>query len=671
VKLSRRSLLTLHGVLLLTTIAAAAAGCSLTGPLPKPDIPETTVILDSGGKIIDWLFAENRIVIPGDEIPSLMRQALVAVEDERFYRHHGFDFYGLARALYRNIRAWDVVEGGSTLTQQLAKNLYLTRQRTLTRKIKEAFLTVKLERTYTKTEILNMYLNLVYFGKGAYGVEVASRRYFGKHARDLTLWESATLAALPRAPSYYDPYERPEVVKRRRNFVLDKMTELNFISADQAEKAKAKPLKLASLKVKKKAPYFVQEVIRQLAAKLPEETIYRGGLKVHTTLDLEMQQAAGQAVAEVLSTQDPALQAALVAIEPGTGYVKALVGGRDFQKSQFNRATQARRQPGSAMKPFLYTAAMERGYTQASSIRCEPVQYPLPSGDVYKPEDYGDNPYHYRDFTLLEALQRSDNVVAVRLNYLLGPGALVKMAGEMGITTELKPYLSLALGSIGVTPLEMARGYATLANQGIKTEPIFITKVVDERGRVILENKPKRTVVLSKNTAYLVTNMMESVLQPGGTAAGLRQYFTRPAAGKTGTTDKYRDAWFAGFTPQLSTAVYVGFDDQGRSIWLPGGRIAGPIWAIFMAKALKDKPVKTFAVPEDIVRVDICLDTGLRATEYCPRVQTMSFIKGTEPQRWDTTHGPAWKWPDRGAAGLPELKRENFFSKLLKRLGNF
>jgi len=661
--------------LLFLLTALTIVGCGLARPLPKPEIPETTVILDSAGNVIDTLFEENRIVISDDKIPALMRQALVAVEDERFYQHHGFDLNGIARAIYRNVRAWDVVEGGSTLTQQLAKNLYLTHERTFTRKVKEALLTVELERTYTKTEILNMYLNLVYFGRGAYGIEVASRRYFGKNAEDLTLEEAATLAALPRAPSYYDPFKRPEKVKTRRNFVLNKMVELNFISAEQADATKEKPLKLASLEVEDKAPYFVQEVIGQLSQKLPEESIYRGGLKVYTTLDLRMQESAQQAVKEVLAEQDPQLQAALAAIDPATGYVKALVGGRNFEESQFNRATQARRQPGSSMKPFLYAAAIDRGYTQATTIRCEPVEYPLPSGEVYKPEDYGDEPYHYREFTLLEALQHSDNVVAVRLNYLMGPEALVQEAKNMGITTPLQPYLSLALGSIGLTPLELARGYATLAAGGIKTDPIFIKKVVGEEDDVILEHKPKRAVALSKSTAYLVTNMMESVLEPGGTASNLRQYLTRPAAGKTGTTDKYRDAWFAGFTPQLSTAVYVGFDDQSRSIWLPGGRVAGPIWAKFMAKAMENQPVKAFSVPNNIVKIDICLDSGLRATQYCPRVKTMSFIKGTEPKQFDNTHDPSRNWnnssSDKEQKRNPgQGKKQNGLLDWLQRLRN-
>ena len=665
-KTNRWHFLILEIIFLLVIVSIS--GCGLE-QLPKPQVPQTTVLLDSEGREIDSLYKENRIVVSGAKIPDTLRKAVVSIEDERFYSHFGIDPIGIVRALYKDILAGKIVEGGSTLTQQLAKNLYLTQKKTLARKAKEAFLTLQLERTYTKDEILDMYLNQIYFGQGAYGVEVASRRYFDKGVSELKLWESAMLAALPRAPSYYDPYKRPNVVKKRRDLVLSKMAKLGDISEEDMILAQKQPLELAPMNKPQQAPYFIKEVIQILKEKFPEEFIYQGGLKIYTSLDLEMQHAAEKAMEEVLGGQDPELEAALVAMDVETGYIKALVGGRDYRKSQFNRAINPR-QPGSAMKPFLYAAAIAKGYTEASLIKCEPVEYQLPGEETYKPGDYGDTPYHYRNFTLKEALKISDNVVAVRLNSILGPESMAETANSMGIDTNLPPYLSLPLGTIEVSPLEIATAYSTLANQGLRIKPIYITKVVDRNGQVLLENNPEQEIVMDKSTAYILTDMMESVLKPGGTGSNLRQYLNRPAAGKTGTTNEFREAWFAGFTPEISAAVYVGFDDR-RPVWLPGGSIAGPIWAQFLAEALKDTAKTEFTEPDNMVEVSICLDTGLRATANCPRVMEMSFIEGTEPTEWDTSHNPELNWKEENENSGKQIEPHVPWDNFLDRFMNF
>lgn len=608
-------------------------------PLPEPDVPVSSKFLDSQGRLIASIFQENRVEVPLAQVNPYMQKAIIAVEDARFYRHFGIDPVGLVRAVYTNIQARRVVEGGSTITQQLAKNLYLTQERTVLRKIREVILALRLERTYTKDEILEKYLNQIYFGHGAYGVEVAAQTFFGTSAEKLSLAQSALLAGLPRGPATYSPYKHPDRAKKRQLTVLGRMLEVGAIDKEDYEQAKKAPLNLMPLQRKNKAPFFTEEVINYLAQELEggEERIYRGGITVYTTLDLKMQEAAERAFAEGLAPYDRELEGALVAIDPQNGYVKALVGGRNYQVSRFNRATKGKRQPGSAMKPFLYTAALDLGYTQATMIRCEPVFFPQPGGDVYSPTDY-EQDYHYRDFTLKEAVKISDNVVAVKLNHQVGPAIMAEYAQKMGISSPLRKYLSLALGTSEVTPLEITAAYTPLANQGIRVTPLMVLKVTDNRGRVILENKPERNVILNARVAYLVTDMLKSALEPGGTAGQLGGFLGRPAAGKTGTTQEFRDAWFIGYTPELVAGVYVGFDDYSRPVGMAGGIIAGPIWARFIKEALQGAPPKDFPRPEGITQIQVCLTSGLVATEYCPSVMLMSFINGTEPKEKCTVH---------------------------------
>lgn len=612
-------------------LTVSGAGCSARS-LINAEVPVPSKILDANGELITTISQENRIPVPLESVSLYMQEAIVATEDSRFYQHHGVDPVGLVRALYRNIQAGGVVEGGSTITQQLAKNLYLDPKRTIGRKLEELILTVQLERKYTKNEILGMYLNQIYFGQGAYGIEAAARTYFNKPAKDLGLAESAMLAGIPKAPSVYNPSRNYEAAKARQSTVLGRMVELGMISEEQAGRARDEYLQPSKAPASiKKAPYFSNEIINYFEKNYPNglETLYSGGLSIYTTLDLKMQEAAEKALTEGLNGSNPQLDGALVAIDPKTGQIKVMVGGKDYGRSQFNRSL-SKSQPGSTFKPFLYAAAIDHGYTAGSTITCEPVSFPQAGGAPYQPKDFQGG-YHYRPFTLKEALFTSDNVVAVRLNDQVGPSTVAAYARRMGIESTLRPVLSLPLGTSEVTPLEMARAYGPLANRGVKSEPFYIQKITDGTGRVLEEQRPKLEQALDEKTAYIVTDMLTGVLKPGGTASNIAGAIDRPAAGKTGTTESFKDAWFVGYTPDLVTAVYIGYDDKNKGVGRTGAQVAAPIWARFVGEALKGIPPSDFPVPAGIVKVPICADDGLLAGEFNTRVIEAAFVQGTEP----------------------------------------
>jgi 1A family penicillin-binding protein len=643
-----------HGSLLWTVIrvVAVAAALSVVGlliaarilPLPEAEVPLATIVNDVHGRIAARLYEQNRVEIPGSGMPRNLRNAIVAIEDERFYRHRGIDPIALVRALKVDIEAGRIVEGGSTLTQQLAKNLFLSSERTFDRKLREALITIQLEMRFTKDEILTMYLNQVYFGHGAYGVEAAAQTYFGKAARDMDLAESAMLAGIARVPESLSPYRNMDLALRRSALVLDKMAEQGFVTSQEAALAKGAPVKLVGLHVSQ-APYFVDYMMQEIRARNPEvaRNILTAGYVIDSTIDVDMQNAAEKAFAAGLGkgrvdqkgVEQP--QGALVAIDPSNGFIKALVGGRDFTKSQYNRAYQARRQPGSAMKPFLYTALIDANIPPTSVQICEEVEFRgAGPQSVYKPRDYGKMPYHWRYLGVREAIAISDNVVAVRWAYNLGPGKIVQYASKMGISSTLAPNLSLALGTSEVTPLEMAQAFCPLANLGLRVEPLSIRRITDRFGNVIEENRPRVQRVLREPVAYVMTDLMKSVLGPRGTGGGLAQIISRPAAGKTGTTEDLRDAWFVGYTPELVAAVYVGHDEPTVPLSGTGGVVAGPIWANFVAGALKGVPAHDFVVPPGVVELQICSQTGLLPNRTCPRVREV-FLDGTEPTETDPT----------------------------------
>lgn len=659
--MKKRLLLLKILVIALAAFGPFMAGCSSWFSLPEPQVPVASQVFDVNGQVIDNLYQENRVEVPLSDISPYMQQAIVAIEDERFYQHLGIDPIGVARALWVDIKAGRVVEGGSTITQQTAKNLYLTQERTIIRKIKELILTIQLERRYTKDEILQMYLNTIYYGHGAYGVETASQTFFGKKARDLTLGESAMLAGIPRSPASYSPLRNPDRAKERQAAVLNRMVKLGWLSAEDAEKAKQEPIKLAEAKGRQGRAAFLLDEIREYVLNNYENgaaMLYGEGLSIYTTLDRQMQDAAEQALTEVIAgSPKPDVEGALVAIDPTNGYIKALVGGRDFSQSKFNRALQAKRQPGSSFKPFLYTAAIDRGYLATHIFMCEPTAYPQPDGSVYQPADYGDEPYHYRPFTLKEALMVSDNTVSVKLNHEMGPSVMVDYAHRLGIESNLRPYLSLALGTSEVSVVEMARAYGPLANGGILTRPFYLLKIVDHYGRVLEEHRPQLSQVLDPVTAYIVTDMLKGVLQPGGTASHLAKIIGRPAAGKTGTTEDYQDAWFVGYTPQMTCAVWVGYDQPAKKVGIPGGQIAGPIWARFMRDSLANVPAADFPVPAGVTFATVDASNGYLAAPWCPKTITAAYRAGTEPKEYCPLHGGE-------PAGLPSMVPPDGFALL-------
>jgi 1A family penicillin-binding protein len=604
------------------------SGCAYE--IDSIEVPEASVVFDIKGRPIKGLAEENRISIEFEEIPESFKAAIIAVEDKNFYNHHGIDFTGILRALFLNLKAGKITAGGSTITQQTAKTLYLSNERTISRKIKELFYALELERRYSKDEILTRYCNSIYFGHGAYGLEVAARTFFNKNARDLSVEESALLAGLPNAPSLYDPYVNPQAAKQRQRVVLQRMWEEGYITEAELEDIADRELQYQRADyVLGEAPYFIAMVRDYVSEKYGERVVYQGGLKIYTTLDLDMQKAANKAYQEGMKEREANVQAALVALDVSNGDIRALIGGRDFALSNYNRVF-SERQPGSTFKPFLYSLAMEWGMTQAEQIKCEEVEFKLPTGDTYTPEDYGDDKYHWKEFTLKEALMISDNVIAVRLNHLLGPQDVANHAEKFGFK-NIEPILSLPLGSKEVTPLDMAAAYSVFANEGIYSRPRYILKVMDRYGQVLEESDSQQRRVVSPENAYIISDMLKGVLEAGGTGSHLKALVGRPAAGKTGTTDDYNDAWFVGYTPQLCCAVWVGYD-QGRNVNLVGGVGAGPIWANFMREASANLAPRDFKKPDAVNLINVCLDSGLVAAESCPRSKQMAFIEGSEPR---------------------------------------
>ena len=554
----------------------------------------------NGNVIYTTLSEERRVPVSIDKIPKHVQQAFIAIEDNRFYEHSGIDYRGTARALVSTLSGREV-QGGSTITQQLAKNAFLTQERSIIRKIKEAFIAKELEHKYTKDEILTMYLNQIYFGQGAYGIESASLYYFGKHVQNLDIAEAATLAAIPKSPNYYNPFENPKESKNRQELVIDQMVKYGFISADSAAKAKAKKMIYSTSHKQQNNPrgYFFDMISQKVIAEVGADALYKGGLKIYTTLDMDMQLAAEKAMRHLPNyyTDSKKLtqpQMALAAVDPKTGYVKAMIGGRGQDK--FNRATLAVRQPGSAFKPFVYLTAMQNGFTPASIIEDKEEEF----AKGWKPQN-SDMQWHGK-VSLRTALKRSLNVPTIKLAREVGVDKIVANVERMGITTLVDSgaysdvNLAMALGGLskGVNPLEMASAYGVLATNGLYNKPIALLKIVDRDGKVLYQAKPQSKRVVDAASAYLTTNMLEDVLV-SGTGGGMG--IGRPAAGKTGTTDTYIDAWFVGYTPDLSTAVWVGDDNNKPMQRMYGSGAPLSIWHEFMINALASTPRTGFSNP--------------------------------------------------------------------------
>ena len=611
---------------------------------------------------------ERRSYIPLGEIPRHVVLAVVASEDRRFFRHWGLDILGMGRATVRNVRAGAVVEGGSTISQQLVKNLFLSSERSFFRKGHEALLALMVELRYSKEQILEFYLNQIYLGqRGSWsvcGVEEAALYYFNKHAKELTLGEGALIAGIIPAPNRISPYRDPESAIARRDQVLADMVECGWISKEDAAKNRRTPLHFAhNPPPATRAPYFVDYVREILGKDIAQADLSARGYSIFTTLDPRMQEAAERCVKDGAREADwrsprggserfPA-QAALVAIEPSTGHVRAMVGGRNYEESSFNRATDSRRQPGSAFKPFVYLAALDTPFsgrrpplTAATLLDDVPDTFQTSLGP-WAPRNYEGN-YEGR-ITAARAIARSLNVATVRLEQMVGVPKVVQMARALGVEGKLREVLSLALGTSEVTPLELTSAYATIANGGVRVEPMPVRAVLDRGGNVRWTARRESKRVIRPETAYMGTILLEGPVIYG-TAASIRTQFgfMRPAAGKTGTTDDENDAWFIGFTPQLVTGVWVGCD-RGRRLGLTGTQAAVPIWAHFMEVAHRGLPLRDFEAPPGVVEAWIDADTGYRAGPECPHVMRAAFVSKTEPREiCPMFHMPVW--PDSAAA---------------------
>jgi len=673
-----------HRILLGATLTVTAVFvafiwfvANLRQGLPGPEalghigeMDQATAVYDAADRLAFTIFKEQRIDVPVDQMSPHLIKAVIAIEDQQFYEHAGFNIVRIGFAALANLRHGRVAQGGSTITQQLARLSFLTPDKTLRRKLQELILARRIESSYTKPQILALYLNKVYFGDGLYGVEAASRGYFGKSANELTIAEAALLAGLVKSPSTYAPTVKVERAVARRNVVLQAMRDTRAIDEAEWKEARAAKVNLHDT-LRAEEPwglYFKEQVRQELVTRFGWERVYEGGLRVYSTIDIDTQRAAEAAVADGLKAietrrvaiarrksateaadQSAPLQAAVIAMEPATGYVRAMVGGRDFDESHFNRAVQAKRQAGSAFKPFVYAAALEAGYTPATVIDHLNVPIATLQG-AWTPEEGHSGA---DSMSLRAALRISSNRAAVRLLQQVGIPKTVQYAKTMGVG-NLPSVPSLALGSGDVTLQSMTAAYAGFDNQGDVPRPLLIRRVEDRSGHLLYESEPTTTHAISQQTAFLMTTMMADVINAGTGARARSLGFTLPAAGKTGTTNDFNDAWFIGFTPTLVAGVWVGFD-QPHTI-LPNGfaaDVAVPIWANFMKVATKgDKPVG-FSAPAGIVTATVCRLSGKLAAEGCSHavvlddhgevsnrsmVYTEFFARGTEPTAYCDLH---------------------------------
>ena len=657
-----------------TTLLALFAGVWLSAGLLRGlpdadaiqrigDMQQSTAVFDADDQLAFTIYEEQRIPVRLDQISPNLVRAIIAIEDQRFYDHHGFDVLRIGSAVLADLRHWGRVQGGSTITQQLARQSFLSPEKTIRRKLQELVVAARIEQQFSKSRILELYLNKVYFGDGLYGAEAAARGYFGKHASELDVPEAALLAGLVKSPSAYAPTVNRQRAMARRNVVLQAMLDSRAIDHATWQTARASKLALHDA-LRAQEPYgqyFKEQVRLELVDRFGWQRVYQGGLQVYATIEMSTQIAAEQAVADQIKaieerrkkykklTDDEPLQAALVAMDPVTGHVRAMVGGRDFDQSRFNRATQARRQPGSAFKPFVYATALEAGYTPASVI--DHLDEPIDTlQGAWTPEDEhstGDS------MTMRTALRTSSNRAAVRMLQQVGIARTVSYAKQMGVG-DVPSVPSLALGSGEVTLESMAAAYAAFANHGLVPQPILIRRVTDQAGAVLFENHDSSTRAISDVSAFLMSSMLADVVNAGTAYTARRTGFTLPAAGKTGTTNDFNDAWFIGYTPHLVAGVWVGFD-QPHTI-LPHGfaaDLAVPMWARFMKAATKGDKPEWLLPPRGVTSAVVCRMSGKLATEGCQDVEVVNaqdqiehrsmvyteyFAAGTEPTTYCDLH---------------------------------
>lgn len=645
----------IKAVLIISLLLFSFIGGWIVGKLLFKDIPSVRNLEDYSPPIMTRIFSddgqeiyrfgqEKRILIEQKNLPDLFIRAVIAAEDSRFFTHNGLDIVAITRASLRNLRAMRIVQGGSTLTQQLAKNLFLKPEKTLSRKIQEAILALQIEQSYTKEEILTFYSNHTYMGHGRFGVEAASRFYFGKPAKYMTLPESAMLAGILPLPEYYSPLRNPKRAKIRKNYALERMAKEGFISEEQAEQAKKEKINIVIQKEEESviAPYFVEEIRRYLIGKYGEATLYKGGLDVYTTLNIPLQRIANAATQKGLEELmkrhppegDEKPEAALVALDIETGDIKALVGGSDFEKSEFDLAVQAKRQAGSAFKPFVLATALENGFLPTFKILDEPtVFYDRRTEDPYQPRNYKRNYSGWK--TLRSIIEESINIPMVKLLNSVGYNKTIAQTQRIGLQADFQPYPSMALGAFEVTLINLTSAYSCFPNGGIRMDPVFIHHVVDRTGTMREETKPRSYEALTEQTAFQMVWLLKGVVESG--TARRASSLNWPLAGKTGTTNDYTDAWFIGFSPSLICGVWVGYH-QKKSLGEDetGARAALPIWMTFMSGALEDAEKEDFKIPPGIIFVPIDKKTGLRAgiDTGCDQVILEAFKKGQEPLKY-------------------------------------
>lgn len=618
----------------------------ILGPPPLA-VPQSTLFYSDDGVVIGESHnGQKRYWVELSEISPNLIDATISIEDRKFYKHDGFDFKRIAGALLADIKAMSKVQGASTISQQYARNLFLEHEKTWKRKLLEAFYTIRLEMNYSKKEILEGYLNTIYYGHGAYGAQAASQYYFGKNANELTLAESSILAGIPKGAGIYSPLVSIDNAKHRQKVILRTMIENGYIDKNQAEKALNESLTFTGKHLHTKiktAPYFQDAVRHALKTELnlDDRTIELGGLKVYTTLNTKQQEIAEQTVERLISKESE-IQVGFVAMNPKTGYVSAMVGGRDYTESPFNRAVQAIRQPGSTIKPLLYYAALEHGFTPSTIMRSEQTTFRFEDESPdYSPKNYNSQ-YANGDITMAQALALSDNVYAVKTHLFLGEDTLVQTVKKFGITTKMNKVPSLALGTSGVRVIELANAYSMFANGGKKVSPAMIKRVENHKGEIIYEHHKEPIPILRPEMAYVMTHMMTGIFDSklngytSVTGSSIINDMTRSYAGKSGSTDT--DSWMIGFSPQLVTAVWTGYD-KGKAIHLTADKAyAKNIWIHFMEDALKGKPAKGFKAPKGTIGVFTNPANGKLATDNCPVKRLTYYIEGTEPTEYCTEH---------------------------------
>lgn len=656
-------------ILGLMSIGAVLGISYLLGP-PEIDTNSVSVIYDDRGEPLEIASGLNEKVSLKDISPYLI-DATIVTEDRNFYTHHGFDYKGIVRAVYKNIQSSRLKEGASTITQQFARNVYLSHEKTWTRKIKEAFYTIRLEMFYSKEEILTGYFNTIYYGHGAYGIKAASFLFFDKDPSELTIAEAAMLAAIPKGPTYYSPFNDEEKAFQRQKMILKMMLTENIITNGEYENAINEKLQFAEAKTVQPsfAPFFERVVLKEAERILhvEEEEILSKGYKIYSTLNRELQTDIEHHIEKNVEKESE-LEIGVITLDPHTGAIKGLVGGKDYITSSFNRAIQAKRMVGSTFKPLLYYTALENGYTPTTMLMSEPTSFVIGENEVYEPSNYNGY-YAYKPISLAQAVALSDNIYAVKTNLFLSSEAVVDNARKFGIVSELPNVPSLALGSASLSLLEMVRAYGVIANGGKEVKPYTIEKIVDHRGRTIYERREiTNKQVLDKQKAFILTHLMTGMFDRrlNGymevTGSSIIDKLTHEYAGKSGTTDS--DSWMIGFSRDVVTGVWTGYDDNRPITRISEKAVAKNVWADVMEAAHRSKEKVRFSVPDGIVEAMIDVETGMLATADCKVTRKTYFEKGTEPTHYCTAHLPKKDEKD-DVEKEPLLKRLlQFFSEM-------